>query len=230
MAKNAIITPHVERQRRPLADLLNDYHQHLHDKQATGPGKWAIHNAGFKLIKHDLTAARSAWLAEADTAAERAKREQTDFLCYADRDGNTADFHSLRHTFITNLVKAGVQPKDAKELARHSTITLTMDRYAHVGLKDTAAAVGRLPGFAGSSTGAADSDNGRGVLRTVEETSAGERPTGGSSQGLNLQAAEENREELKTVEGSTPDRSRTCNLRLRRPTLYPVELRVRDHP
>ena len=25
---------------------------------------------------------------------------------------------------------------------------------------------------------------------------------------------------------STPDRSRTCNLRFRRPTLYPIELRV----
>lgn len=35
-------------------------------------------------------------------------------------------------------------PKDAKELARHSTITLTMDRYAHVGIRDTAAAVAKL--------------------------------------------------------------------------------------
>jgi hypothetical protein len=35
-------------------------------------------------------------------------------------------------------------PKDAKELARHSTITLTMDRYAHVGIRDTAAALDRL--------------------------------------------------------------------------------------
>jgi hypothetical protein len=34
-----------------------------------------------------------------------------------------ADLHALRHTFITELVKAGVAPKDAKELARHSTIT-----------------------------------------------------------------------------------------------------------
>jgi site-specific recombinase XerD len=47
---------------------------------------------------------------------------------YRDRDGGVADFHSLRHTFVTNLVNAGVAPKDAKELVRHSTITLTMDR------------------------------------------------------------------------------------------------------
>ncbi|MBW8015074.1 MAG: site-specific integrase [Planctomycetes bacterium] len=43
-----------------------------------------------------------------------------------------ADFHSLRHSFITNLAKAGVHPSDAMVLARHSTITLTMDYYTHV--------------------------------------------------------------------------------------------------
>lgn len=58
----------------------------------------------------------------------------TDVLTYHSREGGVTDFHSLRHTFISNLVNAGVAPKDAKELARHSTITLTMDRYAHVNL------------------------------------------------------------------------------------------------
>ena len=69
---------------------------------------------------------------------------ESDFLTYRDSAGRVADFHSLRHRFITELVKAGVHPKDAKELARHSTITLTMDRYAHVGLRDTAAALSKL--------------------------------------------------------------------------------------
>src|SRR5262249_49880769 len=55
------------------------------------------------------------------------------------------DFHALRHTFITRLVRAGVKPKEAQALARHSTITLTMDRYAHTGLHDVAAAVEALP-------------------------------------------------------------------------------------
>ena len=39
-------------------------------------------------------------------------------------------FHALRHTFITNLARSGVHPKTAQSLARHSTITLTMDRYS----------------------------------------------------------------------------------------------------
>jgi len=46
-------------------------------------------------------------------------------------DEGTADFHSLRHSFITNLARAGVHPSDAMALARHSTITLTMNYYTH---------------------------------------------------------------------------------------------------
>jgi integrase len=104
------------------------------------PGKWAAQFTAGAMIRKDLDSARMVWVGEATADAERAERERSDFLAYRDREGNTADFHALRHTFITNLVKAGVQPKDAKELARHSTITLTMDRYAHVSLHDTAVA------------------------------------------------------------------------------------------
>lgn len=60
-------------------------------------------------------------------------------------DQGFADFHSLRHTFITNLARAGVMPNEAKELARHSSITLTMDYYTHTRLGSLAAAVAKLP-------------------------------------------------------------------------------------
>jgi len=46
-------------------------------------------------------------------------------------DEGTADFHSLRHSFITNLARSGVKPYEAMALARHSTITLTMNYYTH---------------------------------------------------------------------------------------------------
>ena len=62
-----------------------------------------------------------------------------------DTDAGIADFHSLRHTFISNLVAGGVHPKLAQQLARHSTITLTMDRYSHVGLLDMNTALESLP-------------------------------------------------------------------------------------
>lgn len=55
--------------------------------------------------------------------------------------------HSLRHTFISNLAGSGVHEKLAKELARHSTITLTMDRYTQVGLVDMNAALESMPGI-----------------------------------------------------------------------------------
>ena len=77
---------------------------------------------------------------EARSPEEKKNREESDFLTYRDHDGRVADFHSLRRRFVTELVRAGVAPKDAKELTRHSTIALTMDRYAHVGVRDTAAA------------------------------------------------------------------------------------------
>ena len=48
-----------------------------------------------------------------------------------DDAGRVVDFHALRHTFIINLAVGGVHPKKAQTLARHSTITLTMDRYTH---------------------------------------------------------------------------------------------------
>lgn len=98
-----------------------------------------------KMLKADLKAARQAWLEEAVTDRERADREESVFLRYADHDGRVADFHALRHTFITNLVRGGVQPKVAQQLARHSTITLTMDRYSHVVTGETADALARLP-------------------------------------------------------------------------------------
>ena len=65
-------------------------------------------------------------------------------IAYATDDG-IADFHSLRHSFISNLVSGGVHPKLAQQLARHSTIALTMDRYTHVGLLDMTAALESLP-------------------------------------------------------------------------------------
>ena len=52
-------------------------------------------------------------------------------IAYRDDAGRVSDFHSLRHTFISNLAAGGVHPKVAQSLARHSTITLTMDRYTH---------------------------------------------------------------------------------------------------
>ena len=62
-----------------------------------------------------------------------------------DADGRTMDVHCLRHTFATLLSKAGVVPRMALELMRHSDIRLTMNTYTHLQLIDTAGAVEALP-------------------------------------------------------------------------------------
>ena len=62
-----------------------------------------------------------------------------------DAAGRVADFHALRHTFITNLCNGGVHPKTAQSLARHSSITLTMDRYTHLSVADARAGLDALP-------------------------------------------------------------------------------------
>jgi len=52
-------------------------------------------------------------------------------IVYRDDSGRVVDFHALRHSFISNLVAAGVYPETAQTLARHSSVTFTFDRYSH---------------------------------------------------------------------------------------------------
>lgn len=40
-------------------------------------------------------------------------------------------FHTLRHTYTTNLLENGAQPKDVQELLGHSDVSTTMNVYAH---------------------------------------------------------------------------------------------------
>ena len=100
-----------------------------------------------EMMMQDLEAARNIWIEESPDAKTRKQREASDFLKYKDSQGRFADFHSLRHTFVTNLCKADISPKTAQTLARHSDIRLTMNVYTHVDEKEQAAAIERLPGL-----------------------------------------------------------------------------------
>ena len=98
-----------------------------------------------EMIRKDLAAAREAWIEEAENETERQERVNSSFLTYVDDRGHYADFHALRKTFITNLSRAGVSPKTAQSLARHSDINLTMNTYTMLGVLDQAAGVEALP-------------------------------------------------------------------------------------
>ena len=55
------------------------------------------------------------------------------------------DIHSLRVSFITHLIRVGVNPKTVQRLARHRTIQMTLNIYARTFPEDDRAAVERLP-------------------------------------------------------------------------------------
>ncbi|MDM4014889.1 tyrosine-type recombinase/integrase [Roseiconus lacunae] len=100
----------------PLREYLAD----KPDAQPVWTGDWRRKAA--KLIKHDLAAASIAYKT----------------------DEGYADFHALRHLYITGLFRAGVHPKVAQALARHSTIQLTMETYTKVADEELRRGVAKL--------------------------------------------------------------------------------------
>jgi site-specific recombinase XerC len=99
-----------------------------------------------------------------------------------------ADFHaSGRHSYVTGLLRNGASITEARELARHSDVRMTM-KYTHIGLEDRARALAALPapgsrqqrfssapgGSAGHASAAADT-NGLGEAGSGnDETPSGE--------------------------------------------------------
>ena len=61
-----------------------------------------------------------------------------------DPDGAIVDFHALRDSYITHLIQSGANPKVVQVLARHSTITLTLDLNTHVGKPDLRSALNKV--------------------------------------------------------------------------------------
>ncbi|MHC4397229.1 MAG: tyrosine-type recombinase/integrase, partial [Planctomycetota bacterium] len=62
---------------------------------------------------------------------------------YTDAAGRDCDFHSLRHTFITNLFLAGVPATVVQRLARHKDLKTTL-KYSHVSYDSEVAAIQKL--------------------------------------------------------------------------------------
>ena len=66
-------------------------------------------------------------------------------IAYIDEAGRYADFHSLRHTTGSFLAAAGVHPKVAQVILRHSKIDLTMSCYTHTLRGQESQAIAKLP-------------------------------------------------------------------------------------
>lgn len=64
---------------------------------------------------------------------------------YRDESGHYLDFHALRATYITQLIKGGADIKTVQMLARHSSPVLTLAVYAKSTASDKSAALDGLP-------------------------------------------------------------------------------------
>ena len=106
-----------------LVELLRPWLSMLPNRQLIWPGKWAAQKRASKFIQFD----------EGRAGIE-----------YRNEDGQ-ADFHALRHTYLSRLGRSGAPAKVMQRLARHSTVELTIGRYTHANLLDLGAAVDRLP-------------------------------------------------------------------------------------
>jgi integrase len=127
-----------------VAEVLRDYLAGKPADAPVWPGTWS-HAASAKMIRLDLREARKKWLQSFQDARQRTEAERSDVLAYRDAAGLVADFHSLRHLYVSRVVRSGATPKVAQELARHCDVRLTLGRYSHVALHDLTAAVDALP-------------------------------------------------------------------------------------
>ena len=103
--------------------------------------------AAFREYLRDRPHATALWPGQWNKRAAEMLRADLDGACIGNRDadGNVADFHALRASYISLLVRQGANPKVAQTLARHSDPRLTFAVYAKAHIHDLAAAVEGLP-------------------------------------------------------------------------------------
>jgi integrase len=131
----AALDPTVTKNRRPVVQPLpavvaEAIRVHAHGRaadQPLWPGTWTEKAA--KMLRHD---------------------EEAVGIPYVVRDAHGrslhADFHALRHTFISWLERPGATPKVHQDLARHGDYQkLTLGTYSHATQAAMAQALDRLP-------------------------------------------------------------------------------------
>ena len=140
--------------------MLRPWFQGMLKKALLWPGKWASQKRAGKTMQLDLEIARAQWINDAQSEAEKQEREASTVLEFRTEVGQ-ADFHALRHTYLSRLGRSGVSAKAMQKLARHSTVELTIGRYTHTNINDLGSAVQQMtPLPLASSTGQSAQPNG----------------------------------------------------------------------
>ena len=120
-----------------VADALRDYLTGKPDAAPVWGGTWARDHRGAEMLRIDLEAAGIAYATEGPDGPEY------------------ADFHSLRHSYLTLGGRSGIDLRTLQELAGHSKPELTA-RYSHRRLYDLAGAVDKLPNLVPPTSHASD--------------------------------------------------------------------------
>ncbi len=131
-----------------VADALRGFVAPRPPGQPVWPGTW--HERGADMLRIDLEAAGVPY-----------EVPGPDGPLYA-------DFHALRHGYVSMLARSSLTVKQAQKLARHSTPELTIGRYAHAELAELGEAVGKLPALAGPAGG----DSSAGAVEMVPLSAA----------------------------------------------------------
>jgi integrase len=103
-------------------------------------------------IRPELVALLRPWLAGKDPGSpvfvldriQIARVLRKDLEAAGVAESESYDFHCLRHSYITAVVKSGASLKVCQELARHADPKLTLSVYSHLTVHDLTAGLGIL--------------------------------------------------------------------------------------
>ncbi len=139
-----------EDRRHPRRALEVDEARRLLDAARKAPRRFGMSGAERSMLYRlaDMIKADLAATEEVDAQGSVTRKA----IPYVDETGRYADFHSLRHTTGSFLAAAGVHPKVAQEILRHSRIELTMGIYTHTLHGQQSEAVAKLPDLSLPST------------------------------------------------------------------------------
>ena len=135
--RNKSKKPKIQPLPRNVAELMRKYLKARPAQQSVWGGTWADDHRGAEMLRADLETAGIPYVVPGP-------------------DGPLhADFHALRHSYLTLGGESGVDLRTLQVLAGHSTPVLTT-RYDHRELAILAAAVEKLPNFLPPQPGAGD--------------------------------------------------------------------------